>query len=231
MTRSRKTPYEHRRASGTTTATSRHPQPEGVAEIPSYNVKVTGESGEVHVQVDHGLTGAGHPHLFLRASSSAAPILAHSGRWPTGLAWSVTDRLRNGGDEKGRVLGIWQERPNYIPIPLSVLAWHLHGTGPLYVLDAGHSDELIPEVGRELVALLLDALLEVAAHRKTPVASEWQRRLRWSQAAIKHAPHSERTGYRRENLRRAGALSFTKHQPPRVAADWTRGAWLGERAF
>lgn len=233
MAPNKKTPQEHHRAPGVTMAIRpRGPLARGsAAEIPSYNVKAISESGEIHIKVDHGLTGTGYPQLFLRASSSAAPVLAHPGRWPAGLAWSVAYRLRNGGDEKGRVLAIWQELPGHAPVPLSVLAWHMHGTGPLYVFDAGHNGALTPGVGRELIAVLLDALLEVAAHRRTRVASEWQRQLRWSQAAIKHAPHRERPGYRRENLQRALALSFTKHQPPPVAAEWTRGAWLGERAF
>jgi hypothetical protein len=147
-------------------AASRHRRQhrEGVTEMPDYNVKVAVRSGEVYLRVDHGLTGAGYPHLFLRSSSSAAPVLADPGRWPTGLAWSITDRLRNGGDEKGRVLAVWQEMPGHPPIPLSVLAWHAHGTGPLYVFDAGHSSALNPKVGLELVALLLDALLEAAKH-------------------------------------------------------------------
>jgi hypothetical protein len=199
--------------------------------MPAYNAKVTVQKGTMKVNLDCGLTGAGHPYLFLRASSSSAPALADPGTWPTGLPWSVTDRLRNGGDEKGRVLAVWQELPSHQPVPLAVLAWHAHDTGPLYVFDAGHSDALAPKVGRELIALLLDALLEVAAHPKACVASEWQDQLRWSQVALKHAPHRERPDYRRNNLRRALALSFTKHQPPPVAADWTKGAWLGERAF
>lgn len=204
---------------------------EGVTDMPDYNVKVAVRSGQVHLRVDHGLTGAGYPHLVLRSSSSAAPVLADPGHWPTGLAWSITDRLRNGGDEKGCVLAVWQEMPGHPPIPLSALTWHAHGTGPLYVLDAGHSNVLDPKVGLELIALLLDALLETAMHPKAPVAVEWQRRLRWSQAALKHAPHRERPDYRRENLRRALMLSFSKHQPPPTAAGWTRGAWLGERVF
>jgi hypothetical protein len=199
--------------------------------MPTYNAKVTVKSGEMEVNVDFGLTGAGHPHLFLRASSSSAPALPDPGTWPNGLPWSVTDRLRNGGDEKGRVLAIWQELPSHQPVPLAVLAWHAHGTGPLYVLDAGHSDALIPDVGRELIGVLLDALLEAAAHRNAPVALKWQSRLRWSQVALKRAPHRERPDYRRENLRRALALGFTKYQPPPAAGDWTRGAWLGERTF
>jgi hypothetical protein len=199
--------------------------------MPTYNVDVGVRNKEIEVTVNHGLTSAGHPHLVLRASSSAAPLLADPGPWPIGLAWSVADRLRNGGDDKGRVLAIWQELPGHQPVPLVVLAWHAHGTGPLYVFDVGYSDLVDAKLGFVLSARLLDALLEVAAHRKAKVASEWQHQLRWSQVALKHAPHRERPDYRRSNLRRAHALSFKKHQPPPSAADWTKGAWLGERAF
>lgn len=86
-------------------------------------------------------------------------------------------------------------------------------------------------VGRALTAVLLDALLQAAAHPDAPVAGEWQRRLRWSQVALAHAPHRESAGYRRENLRRALGLSFAKYEPPPAAARWTKGAWLGERTF
>lgn len=151
--------------------------------------------------------------------------------WPAGLPWSITDRLRNGGDEKGRVLAVWQELPGKAPVPLAALAWHAHGAGPLYVFDVGHADVLAVEVGRRLTAILLDALLQAAAHPEAPVAAEWRRRLRWSQIALAHAPHRERGRYRRENLRRALALSFTKYEPPPAAARWTKGAWLGERRF
>lgn len=195
-----------------------------------YNIKVTVKRGEMRVSVDHGLTGGGHPHLYLRSSASSAPVLTERA-WPMGLAWSVTDRLRNGGDEKGRVLAIWQELPEKAPVPLAALAWHAHGTGPLYVFDIGNAQVLDLEIGRQLTIVLLDALLQAAAHPKAPVAAEWQRRLRWSQAALAHAPHRERVRYRRENLRRAHALAFTKYEPPPAAARWTKGAWLGERKF
>ncbi len=143
----------------------------------------------------------------------------------------MTDRLRNGGDEKGRVLAIWQELPGAVPVPLAALAWHAHDTGPLYVFDLGYSDVLDADIGRQLMAILLDALLQAAAHRNAPVAAEWRSRLRWSQVALSHAPHRERARFRRENLRRALALRFTKYQPPPDAARWTKGAWLGERVF
>ncbi len=195
-----------------------------------YNIKVVVRRGEMYLSVDHGLTGAGHPHLFLRSSASSAPVLDER-TWPAGLPWSVTDRLRNGGDEKGRVLGIWQELPRAAPVPLAALAWHAHGTGPLYVFDLGHADVLDVAVGRRLTAILLDALLQAAAHPDAPIAAEWRRMLRWSQAALAHAPHRERGRYRRENLRRALALSFTKYEPPPAVARWTKGAWLGEQGF
>jgi len=193
-------------------------------------VKVTVRRGEMHLAVDYGLTGAGHPHLFLRSSTSSAPVLDESS-WPVGLPWGVTDRLRGGGDEKGRVVGVWQELPGAAPVPLAALAWHAHGTGPLYVFDLGYSDAVDGDVGRRLTAILLDALLQAAAHPDAPVAAEWRSRLRWSQVALAHAPHRERGRYRRENLRRALALAFTRYEPPPAAARWTKGAWLGERTF
>lgn len=199
--------------------------------MPAYNVKVAVRHKEMYLEVDHGLTGSGHPHLVLRSSASSAPVLPDAGPWPVGLPWSVTDRLRNGGDEKGRVLAIWQELPGAEPVPLATLAWHAHGTGPLYVFDLGHSDALDADVGRRLTAILLDALLQAAAHRNTPVAPEWRSRLRWSQVPLAHAPHRQRARFRRENLRRALALCFMKYQPPPAAAHWTKGAWLGERVF
>jgi hypothetical protein len=196
-----------------------------------YNVKVAVKSGEVYVKVDHGLTGAGHPHLYLRASSSAAPVLPRAGSWPAGLAWSVTDRLRGGGAEKGRVLAVWQELPDEAPVPAAALAWHAHGTGPLYAFDAGHSELTDLDTGRFLTAVLLDALLEIAQHQSAPVSTEWKDCLRWSQAALKRVQGRDGAVYRRENLRRARALSFEKHRPPPAAAGWTKGAWLGTRRF
>jgi hypothetical protein len=196
-----------------------------------YSVKVAVRRKEMHLEVDHGLTGSGHPHLFLRSSASRAPVLPGSGAWPLGLPWAVTDRLRNGGDEKGRVLAIWQELPRSEPVPLAALAWHAHGTGPLYVFDLGHSEAIDAHAGRLLTGVLLDALLQAAAHPNAPVASQWQGRLRWSQATLAHAPHRERGRYQRENLRRAIELGYTKHQPPPIAAAWTKGSWLGERTF
>ena len=180
--------------------------------------------------VGGGLSVAGHPHLFLRSSASSAPVLDKQA-WPTGLPWSVADRLRNGGDDKGRVLCVWQELPAAVPVPLAVLSWHAHGTGPLYVFDIGHTNVIDADVGRRLTAILLDALLHAATHPDAPVADEWRRRPRWSQAPLAHAPHRERGTYRRENLRRALAHSFTAYTPPPVAARWTKGAWLGERRF
>lgn len=197
----------------------------------TYNLKVAVKGGETLAHVNHGLTGVGHPHLFLRDSASAAPMLADDGVWPVGLPWSIADRLRNGADEKGRVFGIWQELPDHDPVPVAALAWHAHGTGPLYIYDIGHSAAVTDDAGRRFVAILLDALLEAAAHPKSPVAKEWQRQLRWSQVAINHAPHGDRSGHRRENLRRALALGFGKYQPPPAPGAWTKGAWLGERTF
>jgi hypothetical protein len=199
--------------------------------MPAYNIKVTVKRKEMHLEVDYGLTGSGHPHLFLRSSTSSAPVLADHGPWPVGIPWSVTDRLRNGGDEKGRVLAIWQELPGVAPVPLATLAWHAHGTGPLYVFDLGHAESLTIDIGRRLTAILLDALLQAAAHPDTPVAPEWRSRLRWSQVALAHAPHRERGHFRRENLRRALSFRFVKYQPPPAPARWTKGAWLGERTF
>ena len=99
------------------------------------------------------------------------------------------------------------------------------------MFDLGQATMLEDDVGRELTAILLDALLQAAAHPNTPVSAEWRRRLRWSHSALAHAPHRERASYRKENLKRALALSFSKCQPPPVAARWTKGAWLGERRF
>lgn len=197
----------------------------------TYNVKVAVKNGETEIHVNHGLTGGGHPHLFVRDSDSAAPVLAEDGTWPVGLPWSIGDRLRGGADKKGRVLAVWQELPGQDPVPIAVLAWHAHGTGPLYVFDAGHSDAVDAEEGPELVRLLFDVVLEAAAHPKSPVAAEWQDRLRWSQVAIKHAPHQDHTAYRRENLRRAILRGFVTYKPPPPPGDWTKGAWLGERVF
>jgi hypothetical protein len=197
----------------------------------TYNVRVALRAGEMEVRIDHGLTAAGHPHLFLRASSSAAPALPDGDPWSPGLAWSISDRLSNGGDAKGRVLAIWQELPGFDPVPLAVLAWHAHETGPLYILDAGWSGVLTGELGRELTAVLLDALLEAAAHGSSPVSSAWWRQLRWSQVALERSPHRQRSLYQRENLRRALELQVTKHSPPPAAAAWTKKSWLGERSF
>lgn len=201
------------------------------SQASAYNVKVTVRSGEMTVDVDCGLTGLGHPHLFLRSSRSQAGLLPDPGPWPVGLPWSIADRLRNGGDEKGRVLAVWQERPGCAPVPVAALAWHAHETGPLYVLDAGHTSAIDASVGRDLTMLLLHALVESAARPGASVAGDWRRVLRWSQVALKHAPHRDRQAYRRANLRRALELQFGRYQPPPSVPKWARGAWLGERGF
>lgn len=41
--------------------------------MPGYNIKVSVKRGEMHVSADYGLTGAGHPHLYLRSSASSRP--------------------------------------------------------------------------------------------------------------------------------------------------------------
>jgi hypothetical protein len=111
------------------------------------------------------------------------------------------------------VLAIWQELPGAAPVPLATLAWHAHGTGPLYVFDLGHTDALAIDIGRELTAILLDALLQAAAHRNAPVAPEWRIRLRWSSAPQQGAKDGEgehcdtrrEDGYEREDDRAPSA--------------------------
>ncbi len=49
--------------------------------MPAYNIKVTVKRKEMHLEVDYGLTGSGHPHLFLPSSTSSAPVLADHGPW------------------------------------------------------------------------------------------------------------------------------------------------------
>ncbi|HEY4809852.1 MAG TPA: hypothetical protein VIH71_02225 [Solirubrobacteraceae bacterium] len=48
----------------------------------SYNIKVTVKRKEMHLDVDYGLAGSGHPHLFLRSSTSSAPVLAYGSSRP-----------------------------------------------------------------------------------------------------------------------------------------------------
>ncbi len=46
--------------------------------MPAYNIKVAVRRKEMYLEVDHGLTGSGYPHLFLRSSASSAPVPARS---------------------------------------------------------------------------------------------------------------------------------------------------------
>lgn len=196
----------------------------------SFHLKVSAVKGEMKVTVDHGLSRSGYPGLYLRSSVSAAPVLDEA-HWPLGLPWCVADRLRGRGASKGRVLAVWQELGGRDPVPVAAAAWHAHETGPLYVFDLGHSSDVQREVGELLENVLLDALLEAARHHKAPVHRDWHGQLRWSQIALARVGPSERNDYRRANLGRAKTLGFTKYVPPPLAAEWTKGAWLGVRRF
>lgn len=175
-----------------------------------YGIEVGVKNREMLLRTDCGLTGAGHPHLYLRSSASSAPVLDERA-WPVGLAWSVTDRLRNGGDRKGRVIGMWQELPKSEPVPLAALAWHAHGSGPLYAFDLGHATTLDTAVGRRLTAVLLDTVLQAAAHRNTPWPPTGDdgcagRRRLWRTRRIESAPTTaKRTSNGRSPCRSANA--------------------------
>ena len=196
--------------------------PNTTLPLPSFPVRVGKSRKSTNASIAYGLSGQGHPRLIIRSSDVMAPVL-RSADWPTGLVWSINDRLRSQGAAKGRVLALWNDSLGK-PTPVAVLCWHLPEHGPVAILDAGHALRS-GQPGADLVKYLVLCLRDIARHqncRRDPDT------LQWSLIAFDRAPHRERVAFRRAGVERAKGFKFRK-----VASKpaWARGAWLGELRF
>lgn len=172
------------------------------------------------------------PRLAIYSSDVIVPNIAiDSDVWSPGVAWGVADRVRNGGDEKGRAIAIWHRAQNQEPTPFAVLTWHTEGSGPFYLFDLGSRMNLGAPLRRELEAVLLDVMLQASKHPNAPVADEWRDRLRWATVHFLRAPHRVRRTYAQEGIKRAKKLAFEKYRPPPEAPASLSKTWLGERSF
>jgi hypothetical protein len=195
-------------------------------------VSVSVKSGVRHLRVDRHVAVTSWPRLVARSSDARAPSVdPESDKWPEGLAWSVADRLRNGGDAKGRAIGIWQESQDGNPALLAVGTWHDEDAGPLYLLDIGSRTDLEEKTRRTLEAELLAIMLEISGQPGAAVAEEWQRTLRWMTAQFDRAPNKVKKTYARAALERAKRLSFERLSPPSAVPTTLRKGWVGERIF
>lgn len=185
---------------------------------------VTKSRGQTSVDVEHGLTARGFPAAVLRSSAQQVPRAPHD-HWPTGLGWSIDDRLRSAGADKGRVLAIWQDQPDS-KTPIAAICWHLHDSGPLYVLDAGVADVVDDHDAPVYMALLFLCLRQIAGHR---LIKRNRDVLRWTLVHLARAPSSDRASFRRAIQTRAQVLAFETFD--RQRPQWTRGWWLAERDF
>jgi hypothetical protein len=189
----------------------------------TFPIKVGGHGGETAAEIEFGLTRRGLPRAVLRSSATLAPNMRHD-HWPAGLGWSIDERLRSDGALKGRVLAIWQDAAA-AKTPVAALCWHLHASGPLYVLDAGCADAVLDDEPLYM-ALLLLCLRQIAGHR---LIARDQDRLRWSLVAFDRAPRADQAAFRRAGQQRAERLGFRVFAGKRPA--WTKGWWLGEHSF
>jgi hypothetical protein len=196
------------------------------------NLSVAVRAGETYLYVEGGLPVGTYPRLAIYSSDVIVPNIAlDSPLWDPGVAWSVRDRMRNRGDEKGRAIALWHRVRGSEPTPFAVLTWHTEGTGPLYVFSLGTRNNLNAPLRRQLEAALLAAMLTASKHREAPVAPEWQDTLRWATVHFLHAPHGDRKEYATVAIRQAKRLGFERHQPPPAAPAAMSETWLGERNF
>lgn len=188
--------------------------------------------GETYLHIEGALPVGTYPRLSISSSDAVAPNIAlESPLWDPGVAWSVRDRLRNGGDEKGRAIALWHRPRGGEQTPFAVLTWHAEGKGPFYLFDVGSRNNLNAPLRRNLEAALVGVMLTAAKHPRAPVAPEWQSTLRWATAHFLHAPHGDRRTYAHAALVRARRLGFERQAPPREAPGDLGKTWLGERRF
>jgi hypothetical protein len=196
------------------------------------NLSVAVRAGETYLHVEGGLPVGTYPRLAIYSSDEIVPNIAlASPLWDPGVAWSVHDRMRNRGDEKGRAIALWHRARGSEPTPFAVLTWHTEGTGPFYVFAVGTRNNLNAPLRRLLEAALLGVMLTASKHRDAPVAPEWQDTLRWATVHFLHAPHGDRKEYATAAIRQAKRLGFERHQPPPAAPAAMSETWLGERTF
>lgn len=175
---------------------------------------------ESSISVEAPLDKFGLPGLVLKASRNRAPNVTGS-RWPDGLAWSITDRLRNDGARKGRVLAIWQGDQ-----VVAACAWHLHDSGPLVIFDLGCRTDVTRTTADRAATALLLCLRAIA---DAPGISRGANALRWSDRPLDRiASKSERNRARQAVRQRAATLAFT---PLRPRPKWWKGRWAVERIF
>lgn len=195
-------------------------------------VSVTVKGGDTQLRVKQPVSAESWPRLVALSSDVRVPNFdPESPRWLAGVAWSVADRMRNGGDEKGRAVAIWQESKTREPAALAVASWHREEKGPFYLLDVGARMDLGKTTRRQLEATLLAIMLTASRQPGAGIAAEWQSTLRWATVHFSHAPHTERRQYLEEAIRRAKKLGFERYRPPPAAPATLAKSWLGERKF
>jgi hypothetical protein len=172
------------------------------------------------ISVESELTRLGLPGLVLRSSGRRAPNISDR-RWPLGVPWSVQDRLRGDGAQKGRVLAIWQRDQ-----VVAVCAWHLHKSGPPVIFDLGCREDLPDPFAERAAGVLLLCLRGIAG--ASPLSRDTST-LRWTDCAVDRYPdRAGRNRVRRAVRARAEALDF---RPLRPRPRWLAGDWVTELSF
>jgi hypothetical protein len=180
--------------------------------------------------------GTGADTLRLRTCAEK-PVRLVPDEWPTGLVESVDHRYsaRNGFD-KGRVLFVWSATPGVADTPLACCCWHVHqGNWPLCVFDAGWSQAVDPQVGKDLVEpVLFGALRQLAAdeHLRDTASARPADLLAWR---VDHQDGAGNLQARRAWAREVATRAQRDFGFARVAKgdrpSWARDGFYGERKF
>ena len=194
--------------------------------------QISGPAGARVVRVQQPLfDGPKLGRLVLR-SSADRPLRLEPSEWPELLAESVDRRLAvRQGQAKGRVLTIWREVLGERAQPVAVCCWHVHdGCWPLAILDAGVANVVAPEVAKQLRAILVAAIAELAGHerfadRQAPRPTD---RVLWR---VDHVPPGPKYAARRARARAAasrGQADFGARKIPRKDRPaWAKDGFLG----
>lgn len=196
--------------------------------------KVTSNPPQSVVAIEHELSRPNANTRIVLRSSAVAPVRLVDSEWSEGLAHSVEVRNRNGGDRKGRVLAVWEDRDGQRGEPLAICCWHLPtGNWPLALIDAGYAFGVQASDGRALVeGVLLQALADLA--RDTRLQDTQVTRpsdeLHWAVAAPEGgAKLKERKDRARAIATRAMTEYGFEKLPPGERPDWFENGFCGRR--
>lgn len=185
-----------------------------------FPIGVSGRGSQTRVSVHSNLERLGLPGFVLLSSGYRAPLI-EGGAWPPGLQWSIEDRLRNDGPQKGRVFGVWQGGR-----PVGFCSWHLHSDGPLVMFDLACRRDLPRAVAKVVEGLLLLSLRQVAG---SPGIARDTTSLRWTDLPLDHMPDvAERDRLRGAIRTRAARLGFEALTRKPL---WLSGHWVAVRRF